>query len=250
MTKKPISPTVIKILALMSQGKCAMCKTLLVGTNGNGEKYNVSEYAHIEGEKEGSKRYNPLMTDKQRQAQENLIVLCPNCHTKIDSDDITYTVEVLKKIKEANERIFSNNLIQSINNIDYSYLQITLEHIKNSNILPSTDINLEIRKIQDKINYNKLSSNIQKYITMGLANSDIIRNFINQQSTIIFGFSEKLKNIFTTKYAEFKNTTIDSDEIFLDLWGFAKANTEDMETTAAALSIITYFFQECDIFEK
>ncbi|MGI8515569.1 MAG: hypothetical protein ACR2NT_10625 [Acidimicrobiia bacterium] len=60
--------------------------------------------AHIEGDKPGAARYNAAMTDSDRQGYDNLLLLCPNHHRKIDyltPDE--YTVERLRQIKADHE---------------------------------------------------------------------------------------------------------------------------------------------------
>ena len=245
--KKGFSEKTTKILTLLSHGKCAICQRSLVIQKPNNEKEHVAEFAHIESEKVGSKRYNPQMTDIERQSPENIIALCPTCHSTIDKDDITYTVKKLKEIKREHEKL---SLSKEINEIDFSCLSTILDYIKNTKNKLKTDVELQVRRISDKINYNRLSDEVKDYITMGLTHSALIKKFINQQSNLDYGFSEKLRQIFVDKYKRLKTSCNDPDEIFYDLWTFAKHNSNDLKNTIAALSVVTYFFQECDIFEK
>jgi hypothetical protein len=63
-----------------------------------------ADIAHIRGEKPGSARYDPDMSEEQRHAYENLLLLCPNCHRLIDrlaADD--HPVERLFAIKGKHE---------------------------------------------------------------------------------------------------------------------------------------------------
>lgn len=62
------------------------------------------QLAHIRGEKPGSARYDPTMTDAERAAYENLILLCPNCHKLVDDlEPDAHTVEVLEVWKDRHE---------------------------------------------------------------------------------------------------------------------------------------------------
>lgn len=64
----------------------------------------IGENAHIEGEKDGAARYRTNMTDAERNAYQNLILLCPNHHTIIDKLPVeTYTVTRLKAMKAKHE---------------------------------------------------------------------------------------------------------------------------------------------------
>jgi len=73
----------------------------------NSESFaHVSEIAHIRGAQEGSARYDKSMTDDKRRSYENLIVLCPTCHGKVDNIDLEadYTCERLEEWKRTVER--------------------------------------------------------------------------------------------------------------------------------------------------
>lgn len=61
------------------------------------------EIAHIRGAEKGSARYDENMSDAQRAAFPNLILLCSGHHKLVDRDDTTYRVELLEEWKAANE---------------------------------------------------------------------------------------------------------------------------------------------------
>jgi hypothetical protein len=94
------TPSTIKRLLLRSGNRCAFpgCNRPLV----EGDVL-VAEVCHICGEKPGAARYNPSQTEAERQAYDNLIVLCPTHHTIIDGDERTYTVDALHEMKRAHE---------------------------------------------------------------------------------------------------------------------------------------------------
>lgn len=240
----------MKVLLQASGGQCAICKTKLHMRQGDGNVANLGEMAHICGEKPESARYNANMTDDERQAYDNLIFVCPTCHTKIDKDVTTYTVEKLHELKAEHEKKVVNDLSASISKVTCSELDLILKCIVNPN---EENLNGEDYKVippQDKINKNSLSSGIAKCITMGLANSNLIRNYINRLTSINMTFEQNLRNAFVNKYLELKQENISGDEIFIKIWDFAKYNQDSNVINAAALSVVSYFFLECDIFEK
>lgn len=63
----------------------------------------IGEVCHIKGDKPGAARYDTSQADPERQAYDNLIVLCPNHHTVIDDDEVAYTVERLLRMKTEHE---------------------------------------------------------------------------------------------------------------------------------------------------
>ena len=99
---EPGRPT-IKTLFALSRNICALpsCEQKLTSPRWPRVKARV---AHIRGEKPGSARYDPTMTDKARAHFNNLILLCPTCHSIIDElEPDRYTVEVLEDIKARHE---------------------------------------------------------------------------------------------------------------------------------------------------
>ncbi len=93
-----ITLTVAKILALKSGNVCAApgCSQKLAVDGNNISGVSVlGEMAHIAGEKPGAARYDPAMTQAQRNAYSNLLFLCPTHHTQIDKPGNTYSVAML-----------------------------------------------------------------------------------------------------------------------------------------------------------
>src|ERR1700686_2288603 len=65
---------------------------------------NIGVAAHITAAAPGGKRYDALLTPDERRAPKNGIWLCQNCGKLIDSDEITYSVSVLRGWKDQAER--------------------------------------------------------------------------------------------------------------------------------------------------
>lgn len=118
---KPVRPleSTIKKLFSLSRNKCAFpqCSHSLV----NSENLLIGAIAHIEAENPNGPRYNPNRSARERVDFDNLIILCPNHHALIDSDNITYTVVVLKKMKNDHEMQLSSALLS----LDYRTDNIT-----------------------------------------------------------------------------------------------------------------------------
>lgn len=58
------------------------------------------EVAHIRGERPGSARYDPDQSEAERQAFENLMVLCPSCHKRVDDlEPADHPVERLEEMR-------------------------------------------------------------------------------------------------------------------------------------------------------
>lgn len=67
----------------------------------------VGEIAHIEGALPDSARFNPQMTNEERRAYDNLLLLCGTDHTIVDDDTDTWTVAKLRDLKQKHEAIYT-----------------------------------------------------------------------------------------------------------------------------------------------
>lgn len=57
--------------------------------------YHIAEMAHIFAASNNGPRANPSMDNYELSLYENLILLCPNCHTKIDKNSELYDDETI-----------------------------------------------------------------------------------------------------------------------------------------------------------
>lgn len=93
---------VVKRLFAVSGNRCAFpkCKVRLVDAD-SGKV--TGKICHIKGRKPGSARYDAEQTTEERHAFENLVLMCPIHHDVIDSDEESYTVARLTRIKADHE---------------------------------------------------------------------------------------------------------------------------------------------------
>ena len=66
---------------------------------------NIGVASHITAASKGGPRYDENMTAQERKAFENGIWLCQSCSKLIDSDEMRYTVDKLKKWKDISEQL-------------------------------------------------------------------------------------------------------------------------------------------------
>jgi hypothetical protein len=102
--KAPSSKT-LRQLYVLSGNLCANphCKTVLINANGT----LVADVCHIKAEKSGGPRFDPKLSEEERRAPANLILLCNTCHSLVDREPQEYTVKVLTKWKRTREKRFA-----------------------------------------------------------------------------------------------------------------------------------------------
>lgn len=96
----------LKVLWGRSAGRCAMpeCRVeLLVDDSEHDPVVVIGDVAHLIAASDEGPRGNKSKSIGKRDEYENLILLCKNCHAKIDGHNKKYTVDVIKKIKADHE---------------------------------------------------------------------------------------------------------------------------------------------------
>jgi 5-methylcytosine-specific restriction endonuclease McrA len=245
--RKNIPLKVQKTLWARSGNRCALCKVELSEITACNSPCLIGEIAHIEGYNKGSARYNPNMTDDERNSYDNLILLCANCHTKIDKDEITYTVQKLKRIKKEHEEWVNTQLKMSMTEFSFAELEVIVKYLVNNHPPFHEEVIMAIPP-QEKIQKNNLSNEVAKYINMGMINTHQVKEYLNRHPDP--EFSKRLKNEFVTKYIELRNKNLHGDDLFYEQWDFASGNYSEFKYRAAGLTLLTYFFELCEVFER
>lgn len=60
-----------------------------------GKSIHIAEMAHVFAANDGGPRANPVLTEEERGAFENLVVLCANCHTMVDKAPDAFTDQMM-----------------------------------------------------------------------------------------------------------------------------------------------------------
>ena len=108
MTETPTrltpKPDTLRELFLKSGNLCAFpnCTALMMNEAG----VFIGQVCHIEAAEPGGERFNPAMTNEQRRAYSNLMLMCYP-HHRVTNDVVQYPVERLQQIKADHERRFS-----------------------------------------------------------------------------------------------------------------------------------------------
>ena len=106
MSRKTVPDREMKALIALSGGVCAFpeCgKRLVEPGNTNDDAAFLGEMAHVVGESRQGPRGDFPMSDDDRDKHTNLLLLCGDHHKIIDSQPRTYSVSVLRRIKEDHE---------------------------------------------------------------------------------------------------------------------------------------------------
>ena len=248
----------IKILCTKSGNRCALpdCRQILVVEgNKNDPASLVAQMAHIKGEKPGkenkssSARYDETMTEIERNSYENLILVCPSCHKKIDDQPNTYTVELLHRTKKEHEEWIINSTKIEVINVSFAELDIVTKHLIANQDNRSDSLTLIPPK--DKITKNGLSNSIEQMVLMGMTQVKQVASFVENITAIDSDFTNRLINGFVSEYERLRNKEgVRRNDLFESLMEFSCGGSSDFKQKAAGLSVLVYLFEKCEVFEK
>lgn len=246
-TNRNISQGTIKVLWGKSGGKCAKCRRDIILEKDESNFYHIAKQAHIAGLNPGSARYDSDMTDEERNSVNNIILLCPTCHEIIDENRDEYTVSKLKEIKKEHEEWVDEQLTSSMPQVTFADLEVITKYLVSAPLHKSEE-NLTVVPPGEKIRKNNLSGEVANLITKGMIGVEQVKEYLNKNPDP--EFSERLKNGFVEKYLELKTENLSGDEIFFGMMNFASNNSSDFSKRAAALTVLTYYFEICEVFER
>ncbi len=133
-------------LYALSGNRCALCDSPIFENS-----CNTGEICHIQAISENGPRYNPNLTNEIVNSYENLILLCPRCHKRIDDESNLniFTVDYLKKYKNDHEkRVVQNLLPKSIGNRDFLFSDIISDQLKNElRVYSKEEIQISLKRI-------------------------------------------------------------------------------------------------------
>lgn len=146
MAKRSYISTTLRSLWLRSGNQCAhpACHRALLNDSG----IFVGDIAHIEGLNPKSARYNPNMNDAERNAPENLMLMCPTHHREVDISSKHTAVELLKW-KNDHEKKYSDiaNIFQGMIS-DYT-AEIQISYPKNlRRLVPGLSVEQEKENVE------------------------------------------------------------------------------------------------------
>ena len=251
-------------LAFLSGNQCAMpsCNQPLLIKDADSQQHTLlGEVAHIAGKhggKHGSRpsaRYDETMTSEERDSVSNLICLCSTCHRMIDAHpygELNYPVELLRSIKKEHEEKVATAIEEGVTSVTFHELE---EATKWLNVVETStsDQNFNRIPIKDKIKKNQLSVPSENLIKSFIIATPQVRSFIQSLSQEDPEFPDRLKSGFLEHYHKLiKSGTSPGEDPFTSMCLFARRGVEieDIKGQYAALAVLIYLFELCEVFER
>lgn len=224
----------------LTDGNCCMCKTY-IGFFEDDEF--IGEFAHINDLQKATTRYDENLDIEYKNSKENLLVLCPSCHTKIDKQSQNYSTCDLYKIK--NEYELNVKIARDYSNP--SYMEIfkkIFKELSKKNLSKGNKENLNNIKIEKKISENDLQE---------------VKQLIEDATKKILNFKDFLGTLSHVEQTELRQSMISIylNEVDKDIPNIEKFDNilrnivgTNMRYADYALVIFSYYFEECDVFKS
>lgn len=239
-------------LASRSGNRCALpaCGTTLTQRLESGEWVAVGKAAHIAGRRPRSARYDPAMTTQERNSLDNLIYVCSNCHDTIDQAKSTYTTDLLIELKQQHEEKVSSAMTNAAHLIAFPELDVATDFVSASPLPADPALDFRLLPPEDKIRLNRLGDRSRKLITTGLATAKLVRSFLDTRTKTDSDFVRRLTGPFSGEYHRLRALGFAGDDLFESMCAFATRGRPEPTAHMAAVAVLVYLFESCEVFEK
>ena len=247
---REISQRDVKVLYALAGGRCAFetCKIELAEiVNSAAGPSHIGEMAHMVAHSNDGPRGDATYPRHKLNTYENLILLCPTHHAKIDDAPAQYPIELVREIKNSHERWVKISLVREIPNVDFRELDIIANAIASTSKPATQDLTLTAPLA--KIQKNNLTES-QLELTMGLSKAHEVAQYVDYMAAMDSTFPERLTAGFVNEYVRLQAAGLSGNLLFDELLMFAGGSTGNFKRKAAGLIVLTYLFERCEIFEK
>lgn len=249
-----------RALAFRSGNICAKCHKELTVDYSDGTVKAIGQCAHIEGEHGGNPafnkppaaRYNPSMTDQERNSFPNLIYLCSNCHTEIDKipeGERDFPVSVLRNLKSAHESTVRKAIIDAFPEVGFNELAEATKWARQFSALEASP-DYSLLPVDKKLKRNGISIENRAVIAAGLSVANEVAKYIKIVAQADDHFPEKLKAGFLEEYYRLVKLDCKGDSLFEGMCCFAQKGMKRQVDKTAGLAVLIHFFETCEVFEK
>lgn len=246
------SKTTLKMLFAFSGNQCARpdCEEPIVAS---ATKFSpaavIGQIAHIYAHSDGGPRSKPNLTEAERCAFENVLLLCPTHHVGVDTQFATFPEDLLLGWKATHERKFHGKLSRSIAEIGYAELEVAARALMSAAAI-EPDGSLAMIAPKEKIQNNGLGPTSEGLLKMGAAKSQEVEEVLRKSSQLDPSFPDRLREGFTNQYSKLYAEGIRGDALFLEMYDWAAGDGKNKVREAAGLCVLTHLFIICDVFEK
>jgi ABC-3C protein len=208
----------------------------------------TGKIAHIRAHSPLGPRYDPDLADDDVDCYANWILLCEDHHKPADDHPNEFTTSVLEAWKAAHEAQCDEKWLKGAVEAEMPALEEVIQVVLGDPLSEPSDYS--IIPTDEKIEKNTLSATYERRLRRGALQAEAVQAFFDFKASRDPSFADGIIGGFRSRYLELKGDGLSGDMIYELLTQFAAGNSSDMDRQSAANSVLTYFFQICEVFEK
>ena len=216
--------------------------------NDNDASTTVGRIAHIEAHSDSGPRANPNLSQPERDAYDNLILICATHHDLVDGQPNTYTVDTLRDWKTAQEERYRQFLAQAMPQITFVELEAITNVLVNGE--QSTVSPITVIPPQDKFDRNGLTGQSILWFNMGMQQIQQVERYVEATGSVDRTFVTRLTSGFITHYQQQREAGLQGDALFAEMFQFSSQGRTEFAFQSAGLAVLTYLFERCEVFEQ
>ncbi len=212
-----------------------------------GKQAHIVAYSDNPNAPRSCSSYSKLL----RNSCENLILLCGTHHDIVDNDEQTYTIEALRTMKITHENWVNESLQSSFSTVGFQELDSLIQSLLPLPTPQSTaQPDFETIPLKQKMNRNSLTKSIEFRLSLGLSLTSHVENVVSDRSLTDSGFANRIRKLLVQEYSRLFAGGMSGDSLFHSLVEYLTPSGHSFDSEVAALGILTYFFEKCEVFEK
>jgi hypothetical protein len=245
-----VSPTTAKLLALKSGNRCAKpgCpRHLTESAIAYDPEVVIGQIAHIVGQANNGPRADPSMSREDRDAEDNLVLLCRDHHAIADRQENTYTVDELRRWKRDHERQVDLRMEALVGEITFLELELVADAVASTPLTGNAGFTLT--EVREKMAKNALTDRVSHDMSVGMLGADLVKDYVAERAAMSPDFPERLRGGFVAEYERLHAEALRGDDLFLALRAFASPPHEDLKRQVAGLAVLVHLFRICEVFQ-
>jgi len=252
--RKSIRRSVEKVLWWSSRGMCAFpgCrKELVVEATPADPAKPIGKVAHIVASSDKGPRGDPNYPSELKDEEDNLILLCPDHHDRVDGQPNTYTCDDLRKWKRDHAKWAKRRLREEMVEVgfkDFEELELVRKALLVAPYVERGTFN--VVPPAEKMKRNGFGPQVQSEVTLALIKAKEVGKFVEYMSQQDMDFPERLRRGFVEEYLKQRDSGLEGDALFVALREFAGGYSSDFGDQAAGLAVLVYLFEKCEVFES
>lgn len=222
---------------------------LIVPATAQDQAQVIGKICHIVAHSDAGPRGDPSFPEEDREAPENLILLCGTHHDTVDVQPNTFTSDDLRRWKREHEAWVAATLSDAVVAITFTELEAVASNLIAQPPADASDLTLPTPPGR-KMAHNSLTAAVAQYYTVGQLRFVDIEQFIADSASWDPDFGERLRAGFRAQYDVLWDRGRRGDDLYIALADWASGGAlAGFPRRAAGVAILSYLFHVCDVFE-